>query len=746
MTANVASREFMDPKGTLTTLLLINSLGLGSATAQSEFEPPSVASTRLPANGSAIKVDGMLTEPIWQVAPRASGFRQREPDVGSASSETTTFQVAYDATTLYIAVTAHDRSSDRIVHRVLQRDRLLRSPGFRVGIDYAGDDIVAIQLDPFHDHRSAFIFATNPNGAEFEALLTDEGREFNIDWRGIWEVASSRVEDGWTAEFAIPFRSLRYPGAGDGTWGINVARYIARKREEALWSGWSRNEGGFHRVSQSGHVTGLLGLPRLGVNLEAKPYVLGGYRRDVDDDLVAHTRATVEAGVDVKWEVAPGLLLDVTANTDFAQVEADDEQVNLTRFSLFFPEKREFFLENAGIFDFGNRGDSFEPPPFLLFFSRTIGVHEDGEVPVIGGTRLTGRTGSQTIGVLDVVTEAEFDQPRTNNAVIRVKRDVGGTGYIGAMLTDRRSAESWNLAGGFDWSFWPSPTANVQGFVAGTSTDDGAGDGLAGRAAFTWERDRIGLTASYLYISPDATADLGFITRTNIGRADVLVRLSPRPRGFGLRVIDVYTWGQTTTDTDGHLLDWQAGLSVGPKWQSGEGVSVRYAPGRTTIDESFDIEDRVIVPEGEYDSYQLGWFARTSSTRKVVFESNGSIDGNYGGTTKSVTGRVSIAPSPNLALSFGYTRNEVDLPGGSFSADIGTFRLTAAASTRLVANALIQYNSLDNRIASNLRIVYTFRPGSDLFLVYNEQRGNETGLWVKGDRAALIKLTWLTRF
>ncbi len=725
---------------------LVGMLGVGRVTAQSGSEPPSVVASRIPSDAPSIKMDGLLTEPIWQVAPAAAGFRQREPDMGSAASETTTFQVAYDATTLYIAVSAQDRSPQRIVHRILQRDRLLRSPEFRIGIDYAGDDVVAIQLDPFHDHRSAFVFATNANGAEFEALLTDEGREFNIDWRGIWEVASSRQGDGWTAEFAIPFRSLRYPSGGDGVWGINVVRYIARKREETLWSGWSRNEGGFHRVSQSGHVTGLHGLPRLGVNLEAKPYLLAGYRRDVDDDLVADTRGTVEAGMDLKWEVSPGLLLDVTANTDFAQVEADDEQVNLTRFSLFFPEKREFFLENAGIFEFGNRGDSFEPPPFLLFFSRTIGVHEDGEVPIIGGARLTGRTGGQTVGVLNVVTDEAFDQPRTNNAVIRVKRDVGGTGYLGGMLTDRRSSEAWNLAGGLDWSFWPSPTANVQGFVAGTSTSDGEGDGVAGRAAFTWERDRIGLTTSYLYISPDATADLGFITRTDISRADVLLRLSPRPRGLGLRVIDVYTWGQTTTDTDGHLLDWQAGMSVGPKWQSGEGVSVYYAPGRTTIDESFDIEDRVDVPEGQYDSYLLGWFARTSATRNVVLEFDGSINGNYGGTTKSVEGKVSLAPSPNLALSLGYKRNEVDLPGGAFSADIGTLRLTGAASTRLVANALVQYNSLDNRITSNLRIAYTFRPGSDLFLVYNEQRGNETGLWVKGDRAALIKLTWLTRF
>ncbi|MEK6687389.1 MAG: DUF5916 domain-containing protein, partial [Gemmatimonadota bacterium] len=501
-----------------------------------------------------------------------------------------------------------------------------------------------ILFDPFHDHRNAVLFATNPNGAEFEALVTDEGRKINVDWRGIWSVAAQRTLDGWTAEFAIPFRTLRYPHGGNGVWGFNVVRMIRRKNEEAIWSGWSRNDGGFQRVSRAGHLTGLDELPRGGANVDVKPYLLTGHTREVDDQGVEESAGRLELGGDLKWEVTPGMTLDLTANTDFAQVEADDQQVNLTRFSLFFPEKREFFLENAGVFEFGVRA-SFEPPPFLMFFSRTIGVAEDGEVPILGGARLTGRSGRQTVGFLNVVTGEGSGEPRANNAVLRVKRDVGGANYVGAMLTDRRSASTWNTTGGFDFSSWPSPTVNLQGFVAGTATDaTGDGTGLAGRLAMDWDRDLTGLSLSYLYISPEATADLGFITRTDIMRADLTARLSPRPEMLSLRKVDLFFFGQGITDAGGTLLDWHAGSALGPKWASGAGLSIFGIAGRATVDEEFDIEDRVDVPVGEYDIWQLGWFFNTSLSQPLVFSSSGQLEGTFGGRIDVLSGELTASP------------------------------------------------------------------------------------------------------
>ena len=737
---------FHDLPGHRSWLGLLTAVGLAACPLEAQTpSPPELAAVRLAPDAPPIKVDGALTEAIWQ-GPGSADFRQREPNVGDPASESTEIRVAYDGTTLYVAIRARDSDPDRIISRILQRDQLMGAKRFQTGFDYGGDDMVAIQFDPFHDHRNAVIFATNPNGAEFEALLTDEGRETNVDWRGIWSVAAQRTPEGWTAEFAIPFRTLRYPTGGSGVWGFNVVRMIRRKNEETIWYGWSRDDGGFHRVSRAGHLTGLEDLPRSGGNIELKPYLLTGATREVDDAGAKENSGRLDVGVDLKWEVAPGMALDLTANTDFAQVEVDDQQVNLTRFSLFFPEKREFFLENAGIFEFGVRG-TLEPPPFLMFFSRTIGVGEDGAVPIMGGARLTGRAGRQTVGFLNVVTDEATGEPRANNAVFRVKRDIGGSNYLGAMLTDRRTGEGWNTTGGVDFSAWPAATVNVQGFVAGTATDSsGPGTGAVGRLAMDWARDLTIFTLSALYVSPDATADLGFITRTDIMRFDFESRISPRPDILSLRKLDLFLFGQAVTTASGVLQDWNMNLGIGPKWGSGAGLSIYGTTGETTVDEAFDIEDRVDVPEGTYDLRQLGWFFNTSPSKSLVFRSSGLLEKTFGGRIDAMSGELTAAPSANLALALRYSHNRVDLPGGSFDANLGTARITVAASTKLVGHALVQYNDLDKTVSSNFRIAYTYRPGSDIFLVFNEERGDGVDVWAAGNRAALFKITWLWRF
>jgi len=342
---------------------------------------------RLAAGARAPVIDGRLDDAAWRAAAPVSDLRQREPFEGAPATERTEVRVVHDNDMLYIGIHAFDSEPAKIVARILERDRVMTT-SFDGAPQFGGDDAVAILLDGFHDHRNGVVLATNANGAEFDALLTDEGREFNVDWRGIWKVASARTADGWSAEFAVPFRSLRYRPDGD-EWGLNVYRMIRRKNEEVLWRGWTRSGGGFSRVSLAGHMRGLDSLPRPGRSIELRPYVLQGFDRERDEDTgeFGETRRQGIGG-ELKAQLRPGLVLDATVNTDFAQVEADNVQVNLTRFSLFFPEKREFFLENAGIFEFGAR-EIFGPPPFLLFFSRQIGIAEDGPVPVLGGGRVT---------------------------------------------------------------------------------------------------------------------------------------------------------------------------------------------------------------------------------------------------------------------------------------------------------------------------------------------------------------------
>ena len=721
-------------------------LALPAQTVAARPAAPIAARARVAARrqaaGELIRVDGSLDEPAWLATPVASDFRQREPLEGEPASEATEVRILYDASTLYIGVSAHDREPDKVIARILQRDRVMGAD-FEGKPRFGGDDAVAILLDPFDDHRNGFVFATNANGAEFDALVTDEGRQFNVDWRGVWRVAARRTSDGWSAEFAIPFRTLRYP-RDPSTWGINVYRIIRRKNEEVLWQGWSRDGGGFQRVSLAGHLTGLGGLPRAAYNLEVKPYLLAGgdqYRAEGTIPTVQSARGAV--GVDLKTEVRPGLVLDATLNTDFAQVEADNEQVNLTRFSLFFPEKREFFLENAGIFEFGTKS-AFEPPPFLLFFSRRIGVSDSGAVPVLGGARMTGRVGDQTVGFLDIVTDRTPFQQRTNFGVLRVKRDVA-SGYVGAMLIDRRTADSANTAGGLDFSMYPTQALNVQGFVARTgsrTSTSGVGDGTW-RLGADYQTGRLGVTTSYLVVGPDVDAQAGFVSRTDIRRSDLMTRLTFRPEVLGLRALSIGTFTQHVARTDGFTQDWSTGISLDQTWQSGDHLSLFPSVGRTRFADAFNLADSVLVPGGDYVNSSIGFFATTSAARAISLNVFSERQWVYDGVVSFVNTTLSIAAGSRVLLSVQHSRSWAELPRGALTVDLVSAKAGVAFSTHLFLNSLVQYNTLDRNVSSNVRLAYTYAPGSDLFVVLNEDRGSRLEPWRFHNRGVRVKLTYL---
>lgn len=715
-----------------------------SARAQPASETPQVRAVRLPGDGAGLAIDGVLAEAVWQNAPAASGFRQREPDEGAPATETTEVRVLFDEHTLYISVAAHDRAPAKVISRILQRDKIMEAHPFSGRPLFAGDDAVAILLDSFHDHRNAMVFATNPNGAEFDALITDEGREFNIDWRAVWQVAAKRTADGWSAEFAIPFRTLRYPENADGApWGFNVYRMIRRKNEEVLWSGWSRDGEGFERVSRAGHLQGMHDLPRPGLNLEVKPFTLSRGTQDYAEGSGRTDAGELDAGIDAKWEVRPGLSLDLTVNTDFAQVEVDDEQVNLDRFELFFPEKRDFFLENAGIFEFGLR-NPFEPPPFLLFFSRRIGIADDGPVPIIAGARLTGRVGNQTVGLLNVVTGEAYGEAPANYSVARLKRDIGGSNYFGLMLTDRRTRRGANTGAGIDWTYWLTGTLNVQGFVARTFTRGRRADN-AYRLALDMTGDKIGFTVQHIMVGAETQADMGFITRTEIRRTDAFFRVSPRPQTLGLRRIDIFNGGQYVSNLAGEKQDWTFGPFVSLTWNSGENLAGFYNTGEILLDDGFDMADSVYVPADAYRLQMIGGFFNTSRNRPLVLGLSATHSNNFGGTLVNVGSTLRLAVGANLKLTVGYNRNKIDLPNGAFDADIGSLRLDYAFSTRLFANLFLQYNQVNRALSWNLRLNFIHRPGSDIFLVLNEQRGSSASVWDTQDREAVVKVTYLAR-
>lgn len=698
--------------------------------------------------GEEVRLDGVLNEDVWSRAVALGGFTQREPDQGADATEQTEVRIVYDDATLYIGVVAYDSEPEEIVARILQRDKLIEPLFFGTGIQFAGDDAIAIMLDPFHDHRSGVIFATNPNGAEFEALISDEGTELNIDWRGVWEVKSTRTSEGWSAEFAIPWRTLRYPEAsGDEPWGINVFRIIRRKNEETLWQSWQREGGGFHRVSRAGHLTGLVDLPHQGLNLEMKPFVLVGRRQEANNAGAISASVQREIGLDIKTELRPGLVLDLTLNTDFAQVEVDDAQVNLTRFSLFFPEKRDFFLENSGIFDFGLAGEGgMRTPAYQMFFSRNIGISRDGAVPILVGARLTGRVGGQTVGLLNVVTDEAYGAPRENFAVARIKRDVGQSAYIGAMMVDRRSSDGWNTTAGIDGQFVIGSAWIWDWYAAQSFTEGPGGDGYSYSLRHSYNGPNWRMSFTHYAVSPNADAAGGFITRTDIRQTDAYAGPKFRPSALGLRDIGVFfLGGYGTTVSDGRMQDWRTGIGMNPIWNSGEQFTLILNRSETVVDEGFRLSESVEVPAGSYRADRLNWFAFSSPRRAAVLGSSVTISNFYGGTLMSLGGTLSIAPSPQISFTGGYTRNQVDVPGGGFDADISSLRASYSYSTRLSTNVLVQYNSLQKAFSTNVRFNFIHRPGSDFFIVFTENRGRDGQVWDLSDRGMVMKITYLAR-
>ncbi|MFN8570589.1 MAG: DUF5916 domain-containing protein [Gemmatimonadaceae bacterium] len=709
---------------------------------------PFIASDTIPARrltaseASAMRVDGLLSEAVWRDVAPISGFRQKEPIEGVLATEQTEIRIVYDGGTMYVGVTAHDDNPRGVIARILARDKVMVAD-FDGKPKFAGDDAIAILFDPFHDHRNAFVFATNPNGAEFDGLLTDEGREFNVDWRGIWSVSSKRTADGWSAEFAIPFRTLRYP-SNPSTWGFNAYRVIRRKNEETLWRSYSRSNEGFARVSRAGHLTGLADLPSPGLNADLRPYLVGGGDEVHAVDSATARSTTGGVGLDFKSEVRPGLVLDLTYNTDFAQVEVDDQQVNLTRFDLFFPEKREFFLENSGIFEFGARGN-FEPPPFQLFFSRQVGISDSGAIPVLGGGRLTGRVGQQTLGLLSVMTGEKYGEPRTAFNVGRIKRDIGGANYVGAMIVDRRSDSTWNTAGGLDWSFWPASAFNVQGFVAKTSTKGEGGDGAAYRVAADYQTSRFGLTSQHVYVGPDATADAGFVTRTNIRRTQANLRYTLRPQQFNLRRINLLLWNDVVADTGWRRQDYSVSFGFRPIFNTDDGLGIFYTVGRNRITESFDLADTVRVDVGDYLYRTVSIFAQSATSRLLSVDVNADLQDEFGGRVTRLSGNLSAAPSIHLGLKGGYTFSRASLPNGDFDVHLVSLRAAYAFTTRLSLNSLLQYNSLTRDLSVNARLNFIYRPGSDIFVVLNEERGGDLSTWGVKSRGLRLKLTYLAR-
>ena len=722
--------------------LLLSFASAAGAQRQTGASIASFGALRLPSH-DRIVLDGRLSESAWRLASSVGELRQYDPDVGAPATERTDVRVLFDSTTLYVGVHAYDTRPSEVIARILARDQLMLVDPFSGQLAFASDDGIAILIDAFHDRRNAVVFATNPNGAEFDAQITDQGREVNVAWRTVWRVAAARSDSGWTAEFEIPLRSIRH--AVDGRpWGFNVFRMIRRKNEQVLWRSWSRDNAGFLKVSEAGDLTGLAGFARAGAGLELKTSAI---TRAVHGNADGRT-TPADAALDLKYEMRPGVTLDATANTDFAQADVDDVQINLTRFNLFFPERRDFFLENAGVFEFGARG-VFEPPPWLMFFSRRIGISDSGEIPVVGGLRLTGREGGQTFGLLQMRTRAALDQQRRDYSVARYKRDVGDGGFVGAMYSGvtgrgRRAAGS----GGLDFQYWPTSTTNVQGFVAQVWDSASRVPRPASRAhrlMLDRQVERWGARAERMVFGERADPPLGFATRTDIQRNDFQLRFTFRPSVANLRRVEMFNFASYIARTDGALQDWGVGPALSFTFDSGEDVTFYHVEAHTVLDETFDLADRLPIAVGSFANTQTGMFVNTAPSRPVSFTAGGQFQDFYGGTLWTANGSLRLAFGSRALLSFTRVFNEAAVPAGHLVTNVNAVRLGVAFSTRASLATTVQYDALDHVLRSNARLAYLYRPGSELFIVVNGERDDDVAR-PRQPRTLLAKLTYLARF
>ncbi len=676
-----------------------------------------------------VRIDGELTEAAWSSVEWAGDFVQRQPRTGAPSSESTEFAILYTEETLFVGLRANDREPSKIVSKEMERDS-----------DLFQDDSILLLFDTFNDGRNAYLFVTNPNGARTDALLTDEGRDVNWAWDGVWHVAARRTGQGWVAEIGIPVSTLRFDPLGE-QWGLNVQRMIRRRNEETHWAPLPLEASinsdltqygqiAVYRVSLAGELNGLRGL-RPSRQLDIKPYTVGGRN---EDRVRGNSSDNFDGGLDLKWGLTRSLVLDLTYNTDFAEVEVDDQQVNLTRFSLFFPEKRDFFLENAGVFDFGPRprvswGEVLMKP----FFSRRIGLEGGRTVPIDFGARLTGRAGGWNIGALGISTarlapgaDGEPAVPGVTYGVARVTKNIGERSTVGGILTMRdREGSTGERLYGLDFDLKPTQRTEFSGFWA--ESDPGPGVGEEERnetrgAGLSYQGPELTASADYVEVQPDFDPVVGFLLRRDFRMFHPRLEWRPRIEKWGL----LSWWSdfgvqRFERSSDGRLESQSISVSpVGLATKSGEFLWFGPRWTREQLFEPFEISPGIVVPVGLYENRGYAGGVSTSGKRAVWYDNltfrGGFFDGDWLTTSNSVTFRL----SRRLQTSTAWTYTDVSLSAGGFSFDQFRQRINVAWTPNIRVNLLAQYNTADELLGLNARFHWIYRPGSDLFVVYNE--------------------------
>jgi hypothetical protein len=701
--------------------------------------PPLFHPLRTP---SPPKLDGILDDPVWSTAPVIDDFVQQLPKEQVPPTERSEVRIAYDEDNLYLAVRFFDSEPAKIIAWSLQRD----SDGI------IGDDQLAFAIDSSNSGRDGFWFSTNAAGVQNDSQIFDEGRIFDSQWDGVWDVVSRIDEQGWVAEIRLPFVNLRFPHGPENIMGINFFRAIRRKNEEAYAPYIPRNYRGTLSFSLARKMV-LSGISN-GTQLQIKPYGLVRYDQVPVPEPDTDTQG--DAGLDLlKWGMTPNLTLDATINTDFAQVEADVQQVNLTRFDLFFPEKRDFFLENAGLFQFGS------PAQNDIFFSRRIGLSPDGEpIPLLGGARLTGRLGKTSVGVLDVIQDAAGGEPRTNFAVLRMRRDVLARSSLGMIVTDREAEGDGggNRVAGADGHITFHQDHNVDFYYAasrssrllpdGTLRDEALLSGSSWRLRAGRDGDIWTYAVRQQRIDPGFDPQIGFVQRPDSILSEGVFAWKPRPRESPIRQLTLLYNPLYITDHTGELQTRTNFFLSEVNLQSGDFLGVTYEEPFERLTADFEIFPGVVIPPGDYPMRQGSLYANTFQGRRVISEFSANSGSFYGGHKLTLVEDLTAKMSPHFSIQTHYEWDHVGLPYGDFDVNLWVTRFNVSINPKLFGSALVQVNDIDDDIDLNLRVDWIHHPGADLFFVYNESRNLRTKPTDPSynERDSTLKLTYLFSF
>ena len=701
---------------------------------------------------SLIKMDGVLNEVIWEEALPATGFFQSEPDEAAPATERTEVRILYDATNLYVGVICYDADPDRIIHNELRVDGALRD-----------DDNFSMVIDTFNDRRGGFYFCVNPNGARLDGKITKSGGNaasnrrhssrsgsapggsrsalVNDDWNGLWDASARVTPEGWSAEMVIPFKTLRFPGGESMDWGINFMRDIKRKKEEALWCSWMRDDGIF-QLSKAGQLLKIQNVNRGGLT-EVKPYVLGSADKEHDSS----RSNDIKYGFDLKRPVGTNFTLDLTTNTDFAQVEADQTRINLTQYNLYYPEKREFFLEGAEIFKFGT---TYTTPTY----TRRIGLTEDGDpIPILGGAKLTGKSNGWSVGFMNMTTDHQDSVAAANYTMLRVKRDVLERSYVGFYLTGKRDADKHaNTSWGGDFayntdSFMGDRNLSMEGYVADNYTEGLEDDSMSYRLNITYPNDLVNLYASHQMIGENYLPETGFIRRNAVNQTFLTATISPRPNIPGIRKL-IFSPGNFyyVTDRHNHLESRRFDLTVfGFETTSDEKLSIKLNNTYEYLDDDFEFFEGAIIGPDTYSWRAWETEFETSRSRPLSLKLTAETGGFYSGEINTLQAGVTGKFGPHLSITPDMAINDFTVGGKKYHAREYSMRVETNLSTRVSAATLVQWNNEEDIANLNFRLRIIPQIGSDIYLVYNHL-WDTTREYATEYQAAVAKIAWLFTF